>query len=655
MEEVRNVLPTDQSFHPGIQVLGGDHTRSLENPDEFWHPIADDLFWYQKTGSIFESKEEPPYASWFSNWETNLSYNCLDRHVKSWRKNKIAFYWEGENGDRRMLTYYDLYKEVNKLAWVLKQLGVEKGDRVTVYLPMIPELPMSLLAVTRIGAIHNVVFSAFSAHALAERINDSESKVVITADGGYRRGKVVEAKTVVDEALKETSTVEKVIVFKRVGREVPMVEDRDLFYDEIEKPARAYVEPARLKGTHPSFILYTSGTTGRPKGIVHSTAGYMTWAYYTNKVVFNVRDEDIYWCTADVGWVTGHTYVTYAPLLCGVTSLIFEGAPDFPEPDRWWSIIERYGITILYTTPTSIRMHMKFGEEWAKKHDLSSLTLLGTVGEPINPEAWQWYYSNIGYGKCSIVDTWWQTETGGILVSPQPGIAHIPLKAGSAGFPLPGVDADVLTEEGSPAPPREKGYMVIRRPWPGQMMTLWRDPERFKQVYFTKFPGIYQASDYAMKDEDGYFWLLGRADEVLKIAGHRIGTIELEDVLISHPSVAESAVAGMPDPVKMQVPVAFVILRPGFKPSPQLKVELINHVRHNLGSIATPAEIYFVNKLPKTRSGKIMRRLLRSIVDEKPLGDITTLEDGTSVEEAKQAYEELKLEMKVAKEGGETQ
>jgi acetyl-CoA synthetase len=645
LDEIKGVLPTEQRFYPSIQVLREVHKRSFENIEAFWRPIADELAWFERDGPIFEPVEEPPYGRWLQGWKTNISFNCLDRHVKSWRKNKVAFYWEGEDGAKKTFTYFDLFKAVNKFAWVLKELGVKKGDRITIYLPMIPELPISALAAVRLGAIHSIVFSGFNSRAVADRINDSDSKIVITADGGFRRGKVVELKSVVDEALKETHSVEKVIVIKRVNTEINWVKDRDLWYEDIETPSNCYVEPEHLEGTHPSYILYTSGTTGKPKGICHSTGGYMLWLYFTQQVVFDVRDDDVFWCTADVGWVTGHSYVVYGPLLRGVTSLIYEGAPDHPAADRWWSLVERYGVTILYSTPTAIRMHMKYGEEWAKKHDLSTLRLLGSVGEPINPEAWHWYYKNIGNHKCPIVDTWWQTETGGILISPQPGIAHIPLKAGSATFPLPGVDATVLAEDGQPAKPNEKGFMIIRKPWPGQMMTIWRDPKRFKEVYFTRFPGMYQASDYAMRDEDGYFWLLGRADEVLKIAGHRIGTIELEDVLISHPAVAESAVTAKPDAVKMQVPVAFVILRAGYKPSPQLKTELIDYVRQTLGGIAVPENIYFVNKLPKTRSGKIMRRLLGAIVGERQMGDVTTLEDGTSVEEAQNAYDDLKSEM----------
>jgi acetyl-CoA synthetase len=410
--------------------------------------------------------------------------------------------------------------------------------------------------------------------------------------------------------------------------------------------ADPYVEPEKLEGTHPSFILYTSGTTGKPKGATHGTAGYMVWADFTQKVVFDVNDKDIYWCAADIGWITGHTYIVYGPLISGVTSFIYEGAPDYPSPDRWWDMIERYGVTILYTSPTSIRMHMKYGEEWAQKHDLSTLRLLGSVGEPINPEAWNWYYKNIGHERTPIVDTWWQTETGGIMITPQPGLALVPLKPGSATFPLPGIDADVYTEDRRITKPNERGLLVIRKPWPGQFITLWGDHERFKSTYFTKFPGFYYPGDYAMKDEDGYFWLLGRADEVLKVAGHRIGTIELEDALISHPAVAESAVIGKADPIKMQVPVAFVILRPGYVASPQLRTELVNHIRQTIGPIAAPQSLYFVNKLPKTRSGKIMRRVIGAVVEERNIGDTTTLEDATSVEEAKEAYEVFKAEIR---------
>ncbi|MEM4644514.1 MAG: acetate--CoA ligase [Candidatus Methanomethylicaceae archaeon] len=645
MEQLLKVLPTSKNIHPDINVLKAIYRQSLEDPESFWRKMAEELFWYEKNGPAYEPLPDPPYAAWFSHWKTNISYNALDRHVDSWRKNKVAYYWEGENGERQTLTYYDLYKEVNRFASLLKDIGVRKGDRITIYLPMVPELPISMLAAVRIGAIHSVVFGGFASYSLAERINDSQSKVIITADGTFRRGRLFDIKRVVDEALKHTTTVEKVLVIRRANNNVNMVEDRDYWYHELVNFSDSYVEPERLEGIHPSFILYTSGTTGKPKGVTHGTGGYMVWANFTQRVVFDINDKDIYWCTADIGWITGHTYVVYGPLLTGATSFLYEGAPDYPQPDRWWSMIERYGITTLYTSPTAIRMHMKNGEEWVKKHNISSLRLLGTVGEPINPEAWNWYYRHIGHEKAPIVDTWWQTETGGIMISPQPGLALVPLKPGSATFPLPGVDADVYTEDGRSARPDEKGLLVIKRPWPGALIALWGDPERFKRSYYSRFPGVYYTGDFAVKDEDGYFWLLGRADEVLKVAGHRIGTIELEDALISHPAVAESAVIGKADPVKMQVPVAFVVLRPSYSPSPQLRIELINHIRETIGPIAAPHTIYFVSKLPKTRSGKIMRRIIGAVVEEKSIGDTTTLEDETSVEEAKKAYEELKMEM----------
>lgn len=645
MDDILSVLPTSKTAHPDVNMMKEIRRQSLDDPETFWHRIADELFWYEKNGPVYNPIEEPPYASWFPLWKTNISYNALDRHVNSWRKNKVAFYWESEDGEQRTMTYYDLFKEVNRLASAMKSLGIRKGDRVTIYMPMIPELIASLLASVRIGAIHSVIFAGFTSQAIADRVNDSQSKMIITSDVGFRRGKKIPIKAIVDEALKHTSTVEKVLVVQRGGEEVNMVEDRDLWYHEAVASSGRFVEPERLEGVSPSFILYTSGTTGKPKGATHGTAGYMVWAYFTQKLVFDINDRDIYWCTADIGWITGHTYVVYGPLLCGATSLIYEGAPDYPAPDRWWDLVERYGVTIFYTSPTSIRMHMKFGEEWAKRHDLSSIRILGSVGEPINPEAWNWYYTHIGQQRAPIVDTWWQTETGGIMISPQPGLAPIPLKPGSATLPLPGVDAEVLSEDGRVARPNEKGYLVIRKPWPGQFLTLWGDPERFRKIYFSRFPGCYYPGDFAMRDEDGYFWLLGRADEVLKVAGHRIGTVELEDALISHPAVAESAVVGKSDPIKMQVPVAFVVLRPGNAPSPQLRIDLMNHIRWTIGPIAAPESVYFVERLPKTRSGKIMRRVIAAVVEERPIGDITTLEDEASVDEIRRAYEELKAEL----------
>ncbi len=642
---VKDVLPTQNSISVGVRELEELRRKSIENPDLFWEPVAHELFWFEKKGPLFEKTDAPPFGQWFENWKTNLCFNSVDRWEKSARKNRVAFFWEGEPGDRRAITYHELYREVNRMASVLLNLGVREGDRVTIYMPLIPETIIAMLATVRIGAIHSVVFGGFTSQALADRVNDSNSKVLVTADGGWRRGKVVELKKIADDALKQCPSVKKVVVVKRTGQEVDMDPYRDFWYGELMKGAESHVKPVAVPGNHPSYILYTSGTTGKPKGAVHSTGGYMLWVYYTQKAVFDMRDEDIYWCTADVGWVTGHSYVVYGPLLNGGTSFLYEGAPDFPEPDRWWRMIEEYGITILYTAPTAIRSFMKFGDKWPHMHDLSSIRLLGTVGEPINPEAWSWYYRTIGRNRCQIVDTWWQTETGGIMISPQTGTTQIPLKPGSASVPLPGVDAHVVDESGGELPENTKGFLVINHPWPGQFLTLWEDKERFDSVYFKRFPGKYYAADYAMKDHDGYFWLLGRADEVLKIAGHRIGTIELEDILISHPAVAESAVIGKSDEVKGESPVAFVVLRPGHGPTPAMRRDLMDHVRNSMGPIAVPGALYFVEKLPKTRSGKIMRRLIKAVVEEKALGDVSTLEDSSSVDEAEKAYRELQAEI----------
>ena len=615
------------------------YKRSLEDGEKFWSEVASELVWFRTWDKVLEW--DPPFAKWFVGGRLNASYNTVDRHVKGWRKNKAAIIWEGEPGDRRVLTYADLYREVNRFASVLLKLGVKTGDRVAIYMPMVPELPIAMLAAARIGATFTVVFSGFSSSALADRIRDSEAKVLITADGGYRRGRVIQLKEIADEALKNCPTIEHVVVYRRVGREIPMKEGRDHWWHELMKDAERYVEPVSLESTHPLYILYTSGTTGKPKGVVHSTGGYLVYVYATQRWVFDVRDDDVYWCTADIGWVTGHSYIVFGPLTNGVTSVMYEGAPDYPAPDRWWEIVERYGVTILYTTPTAIRALMKFGEEYPRRHDLSTLRLLGTVGEPINPAAWHWYYNVIGGGRCPIVDTWWQTETGGILISPAPNIGLVPLKPGSATYPLPGIEADVVDEQGKPAKLGEKGYLVIKRPWPGMLMTLYKDPERYKQVYWSRFPGIYYPGDYAMRDKDGYFWLLGRADEVLKVAGHRLGTIEIEDALISHPAVAEAAVAGRPDPVKGEAIIAFVTLKQGHKPSEELTKELREHVRRVIGPIATPEEIHFVSMLPKTRSGKIMRRVIKAVATGAEIGDVTTLEDEASVEEVKEAIKTL--------------
>ncbi|MEM2914086.1 MAG: acetate--CoA ligase [Candidatus Bathyarchaeia archaeon] len=616
------------------------YKRSLDNIEEFWEQEARKLEWFRTWDKVLEW--DPPFAKWFPGGLINASYLCIDKHLKTWRRNKVAIYWEGEDGEEKTLSYSQLYREVNRLAIALKKLGVRDGDRIALYLPMIPELPIVMLASARIGAIHTVIFSGFSSMALADRINDTEAKVLITADGGYRRGKALPLKETADSALENTPSIKKVIVVKRTGQEVQMKEGRDVWYHELVKDAQGSIDPLPVESTHPLYILYTSGTTGKPKGIVHSTGGYLVFINSMYQWVFDIREDSVYWCTADVGWVTGHSSIVYAPLMHGASIVVYEGAPDYPKPDRWWKIIEKYKVTIFYTSPTAIRMFMKYGEEWPKKHDLSSLTILGSVGEPINPEAWLWYFKNIGGERCPIVDTWWQTETGGVMISPAPGLGLVPLKPGSATFPLPGIDADVVDDNGKPVSHGVRGYLVIKKPWPGMLMTLYKDPERYKQTYWSRFPGMYYAGDYCMKDDDGYFWLLGRADEVLKIAGHRMGTMELESAIVSHPAVAEAAVIGKPHEIKGESIVVFAILKQGYKPSENLREELKEHMRKIIGPIATPDEIYFVSKLPKTRSGKIMRRVLKAVVSNAPIGDITTLEDEASVDEVKQVYEEFK-------------
>jgi len=616
------------------------YKKSLDDMEEFWEQEARKLEWFRTWDKVLEW--DLPFAKWFPGGMLNASYLCVDRHLKGWRRNKVAIYWEGENGEEKTLSYSQLGREVNRLASVLKKLDVNDGDRVALYLPMIPELPIAMLATARIGAIHTVIFSGFSSMALADRVNDTEAKVLITADGSFRRGKSLPLKEIADMGLENTPSIKKVIVAKRTDQEVKMKEGRDVWYHEIMKDAEENVSPEPIESTHPLYILYTSGTTGKPKGIVHSTGGYMVFINSMYKWVFDIQEESVYWCTADVGWVTGHSSIVYAPLMQGASIVVHEGAPDYPKPDRWWEIIEKYKVTIFYTSPTAIRMFMRYGEEWPKKHDLSSLTILGSVGEPINPEAWMWYFKHIGGERCPIVDTWWQTETGGIMISPAPGIGLIPLKPGSATFPLPGIDAEVVDENGRPVAPGVRGYLIIKKPWPGMLMTLYKDPERFKQAYWSRFPNVYYTGDYCMKDEEGYFWLLGRADEVLKIAGHRLGTMELESAVISHEAIAEAAVIGKPHEIKGEAIVVFAILRQGYNPSNELKKDLTEHLRKTVGPIATPDEIFFVSKLPKTRSGKIMRRVLKALASGLPIGDVTTLEDEASVEEARQAYEEFK-------------
>ncbi|MDH5481911.1 MAG: acetate--CoA ligase [Candidatus Bathyarchaeota archaeon] len=638
-------LPFNEKVLP-IKILKEEWERSIKNPEKFWAEKAKTIDWVKTWDKVLDDSDSPFYR-WFVGGILNISYNALDRHLKTPKKNMLAYIWEGEPGEVKTYTFYQLYREVNKLAKIFKNFGLKKGDRVAVYLPMILELPITLLATARIGGIHTVVFSGFSADALAGRINDCEAKILVTSDGAYRRGKTVQLKETADRALENTPTIQKVIVVKRTRQDVSMKGGRDYWYHDLmtEVEPNVYVQPEPMEATEPLFILYTSGTTGKPKGVQHSTGGYLVWAYWTLKWAFDPDERDIWWCTADIGWITGHTYNVYAPLALGITSFIFEGTPDYPAQDRWWDIVEHHGITILYTTPTAIRMFMKFGEDWVNKHDLSTLRLLGSVGEPINPEAWRWYYRVIGKEKLPIIDTWWQTETGGFMIAPLAGLELVQLKPGSATYPLPSVLAEVYDEKGQPTAIGKRGVLVIKTSWPGMLETLWKDPERYKQAYFGRFPNVYYTGDYAVKDPDGYLWLLGRADEVLKVAGHRIGTVELESELVSHPAISEAAVMGKEDPIKGEVPVAFVVLRSGFSPSEELRANIVKHIRNTIGPIATPEAIVIVNKLPKTRSGKIMRRLLKAVLSGAALGDVSTLEDEASIEEVKATYDELKRQL----------
>jgi acetyl-CoA synthetase len=625
----RRVFPPPAEFAarahiPSAAIYEEICREASANPEKFWAEIAAELHWFEPWNRVLEW--ELPFSKWFVGGKTNMSFNCLDRHLATPRKNKVAILWEGEPGDVRALSYQMLHREVCRFANVLKSLGLKTGDRATLYMGMVPELAIAMLACARIGITHNVVFGGFSAEALRDRINDSQSRVLITADGGYRRGSVVPLKKNVDEALTAAPSIEKVIVYKRTGESVPKVPGRDLWWHELMEAASAKFPALALDAEHPLFMLYTSGTTGKPKGVVHTTGGYMTGTYITTKWVFDLKEEDTYWCTADIGWVTGHSYIVYGPLLNGATSLMYEGAPNFPEPDRFWSIVERYSVNIFYTAPTAIRAFTKWGDQWPAKHDLSSLRLLGTVGEPINPEAWMWYRKNIGYDRCPIVDTWWQTETGSILVSPVPGAT--PAKPGSATRPLPGIEADVVDRTGKPVDANQGGFLVLKKPWPSMMRTIYGDPERFKRQYWSEIPGMYFTGDGARRDEDGYLWIMGRIDDVINVSGHRIGTMEVESALVSHPTVAEAAVVGRPDDMKGQGIVAFVTLAGGNDAKPVLKDELKGHVAKSIGSFARPDEIRFTDSLPKTRSGKIMRRLLRDLASgSQTVGDTTTLED----------------------------
>jgi acetyl-CoA synthetase len=599
------------------------------DPEGFWARMAEELHWFKKWDTVLQWT--PPHAEWFGGGKINISYNCLDRHLTTARRNKAALIWEGEPGDQRTLTYQQLHSEVCRFANVLRKSGVEQGDRVALYLPLIPELAIAMLACARLGATHSVIFGGFSSNALVDRINDASCKVVVTADGGWRRGGEVKLKAAVDVALKETPSVKSCIVVQRTGVPVHMQPGRDHWWHELMSTVNADCAAAELDSEHPLYILYTSGTTGKPKGILHTTAGYLLQAHLTTKWIFDIKDEDIYWCTADIGWVTGHSYVVYGPLSNGATVLMYEGAPNHPQPDRFWDIIERHRVNIFYTAPTAIRAFIKWGEQWPLKHDLSSLRLLGTVGEPINPEAWMWYHKLIGRDVCPIVDTWWQTETGAIMISPIPGAT--PTKPGSATKPFPGIEADIMTRDGKSVGAKQGGYLVIKRPWPSMLRTIWNDDERYREQYWSQIENIYFAGDGARRDADGYFWIMGRIDDVINVSGHRLGTAEVESALVSHEAVAEAAVVARPDELKGSAIVAFVTLEGSHNPSPELNAELRNHVTKEIGALARPDEIRFTDMLPKTRSGKIMRRLLREIATSGTVaGDVTTLEDFSVLE-----------------------
>lgn len=622
--------PSAQTLERARIKSYNDVSRSAAaDPEGYWEQEARELEWFEPWSQVLDW--QPPFAKWFVGAKCNIVHNCLDRHLKTWRRNKLALIWESESGQHRTFSYFSLHREVTRFANVLKSLGARKGDRITVYMPRIPEQLIAILACARIGAIHSVIFGGFSVDALHERITDAESRLVITADGGFMNEKVIPLKEMVDQAVRKSPSVEAVLVVRRVTLErpelkIPMEQGRDFWYDELAAlPIAARPCPCEpMDSEDPLFILYTSGTTGRPKGILHVHGGYMVGAYSTFKNVFDIQDDDRYWCTADAGWVTGHTYIVYAPFLTGATQVMYEGAPSYPYPDRWWSIIAKLGVNILYSTPTAIRGLMRYGEAWPERHDLSSLRLLGSVGEPINPEAWRWYHRVIGKERCPIMDTWWQTETGSFMISPLPCVT---LKPGTATRPLPGIDMDVVDEQGNPVPQGQDGYLVIKKPWPSMLRTLYKNPELYKQVYWSKVPGVYTTGDSARKDEDGYIWVVGRMDDVIKVSGYRLGTAEVESALVSHPSVAEAACIGLPHEVKGNSIKAFVVLREGKEAGPELEDELRDHVGVHLSKIARPDAIEIVDKLPKTRSGKIMRRLLKAKELGQPIGDTSTLED----------------------------
>jgi acetyl-CoA synthetase len=601
------------------------YQAALDNPEKFWGDLArQELHWFKPFDRVLEWK--PPFAKWFTGGRTNVCYNCVDRHLATWRKNKAAIIWEGENFQQRILTYQELHRKVSKFANALKGLGFKAGDRAIIYMPMVPEAAVAMLACARLGIIHSVVFGGFSSEAIKTRIDDLDANLVITADAGQRRGREIPLKRNMDEALRHCPGVRTCVVYKHINAGIEMHRGRDLWWDDLMFGTAEVCEAESLDAEHPLYVLYTSGTTGKPKGVVHTTGGYLLQCHMTMQWVFDMHDEDTYWCTADIGWVTGHSYIVYGPLSAGATTLMYEGAPDWPEPDRFWRIIEKYRVNIFYTSPTAIRSFIRMGDQWPNKRDMSSLRLLGSVGEPINPAAWKWYQQTIGKGRCPIVDTWWQTETGSIMITGMPGA--VAAKPGSAGLPLPGVVPDVVDLNGQPVPAGQQGYLVLRKPWPSMFRTLYRDDERFKQVYWSKFPGIYFTGDAARRDEQGYFWVLGRVDDVINVSGHRLSTMEVESAMVRHKNIAEAAAVGRPHDLKGQALVVFATVKGGTQKSPELVEELREWVGHEIGGFARPDEIRLVDALPKTRSGKIMRRLLREIVTtDKVTGDTTTLED----------------------------
>ena len=640
MEEKRVFPPpkdvSEKAYIKSMEEYQEIYKESIENPEKFWGKLAEQLDWYKKWDKVLVEDFSNAKHEWFVGGKLNVCYNCLDRHLKTWRRNKAALIWEGEpEGESKTYTYQELYYEVCRFANVLKKFGVKKGDRVSIYLPMIPELPIAMLACARMGAIHSVVFGGFSADSLRDRILDGGAKLLICCDGYYRNGRVINSKANADAALAGCPDVKHAIVVKRIGNEVNMKEGRDTWWQEEmqAEDIKPECEPEVMDAEDPLFILYTSGSTGKPKGVLHTQAGYLLFCLQTFKWVFDYKEEDTFWCTADIGWVTGHSYIVYGPLAFGATSLLYEGVPSFPHPDRFWEIVEKYRVNIFYTAPTALRALMREGDEWPQRRDLSSLRILGTVGEPINPEAWMWYHNVIGKEKCPIVDTWWQTETGGILITPLPGA--VATKPGSATVPFPGVDLQILREDGTPTDVNEGGYLVIRKPWPGLMRRVYGDSRRFKETYFVQFPGVYTTGDGARRDEDGYYWLMGRIDDVINVSGHRIGTAEVESALVSHGKVAEAAVVGFPHEIKGQGIYAYVTLNAGEEKTDELRKELVKHVRKEIGPTCTPDKIQFADGLPKTRSGKIMRRILVKIAagDVANLGDITTLADPSVVDD----------------------